>query len=157
MHPLCVKNTILLRYIHGSLSSTFSELLQNGHIPNSSWQRIHRRLSLLQDLPAHRAGVLASILLFLWICILSHLMFVQLDKYKNVDFGRCPRVNCSGQPCLPVGQSDVPRSSMVKIYCPRCEDIYTPRSKYLSSILSFLFKFAVLLMVAVLSSIAWEQ
>lgn len=72
-------------------------------------------------------------------------MFVQLDKYKNVDFGRCPRVNCSGQPCLPVGQSDVPRSSMVKIYCPRCEDIYTPRSKHLSSILSFLFKFAVIL------------
>ena len=62
MHPLCVKNTILLRYIHGSLSSTFSELLQNGHIPNSSWQRIHRRLSLLQDLPAHRAGVLASLI-----------------------------------------------------------------------------------------------
>jgi hypothetical protein len=66
---------------------------------------------------------------------------MQLDKYKNVDFSRCPRVNCSGQPCLPVGQSDIPRSSTVKIYCPRCEDIYTPRSKYLSSILSFSIKF----------------
>ncbi|CAM6037831.1 unnamed protein product [Sphagnum compactum] len=53
-----------------------------------------------------------------------------LEKCKNVDFGRCPRVYCSGQPCLPMGQSDVPRTSTVKIYCPKCEDIYYPRSKY---------------------------
>ncbi|KAK9698870.1 hypothetical protein RND81_08G137300 [Saponaria officinalis] len=53
-----------------------------------------------------------------------------LEKYKNYDFGRCPRVYCCGQPCLPVGQSDLPRSSTVKIYCPKCEDIYYPRSKY---------------------------
>ncbi|PRQ18475.1 putative casein kinase II, regulatory subunit [Rosa chinensis] len=57
-------------------------------------------------------------------------MAAMLDKYKNYDFGRCPRVYCCGQPCLPVGQSDIPRSSTVKIYCPKCEDIYYPRSKY---------------------------
>ncbi|TYH41953.1 hypothetical protein ES332_D11G030000v1 [Gossypium tomentosum] len=57
-------------------------------------------------------------------------MAAMLDKYKNYDFGRCPRVYCCGQPCLPVGQSDFPRSSTVKIFCPRCEDIYCPRSKY---------------------------
>ncbi|CAI8589092.1 unnamed protein product [Vicia faba] len=61
-------------------------------------------------------------------------MAAMLDKYKNYDFGRCPRVYCSGQPCLPVGQSDIPRSSTVKIYCPRCEDIYYPRSKYQGNI-----------------------
>ncbi|KAL7243162.1 hypothetical protein ACSBR1_015558 [Camellia fascicularis] len=57
-------------------------------------------------------------------------MATMLDKYKNFDFGRCPRVYCCGQPCLPVGQSDILRSSTVKIYCPKCEDIYYPRSKY---------------------------
>ncbi|KAB1215712.1 Casein kinase II subunit beta' [Morella rubra] len=57
-------------------------------------------------------------------------MAAMLEKYKIYDFGRCPRVYCCGQPCLPVGQSDIPRSSTVKIYCPRCEDIYYPRSKY---------------------------
>ncbi|KAH1118518.1 hypothetical protein GYH30_047330 [Glycine max] len=62
-------------------------------------------------------------------------MAAMLDKYKSYDFGRCPRVYCSGQPCLPVGQSDIPRSSTVKIYCPRCEDLYYPRSKYQGSIL----------------------
>lgn len=57
-------------------------------------------------------------------------MAAMLDKYKNYEFGRCPRVYCGGQPCLPVGQSDSPRLSTVKICCPRCEDIYYPRSKY---------------------------
>ncbi|RDX63545.1 Casein kinase II subunit beta-1 [Mucuna pruriens] len=61
-------------------------------------------------------------------------MAAMLDKYKSYDFGRCPRVYCSGQPCIPVGQSDIPRSSTVKIYCPRCEDIYYPRSKYQGNI-----------------------
>ncbi|URD87895.1 casein kinase II subunit [Musa troglodytarum] len=61
-------------------------------------------------------------------------MAAMLEKFKNYDFGRCPRVYCSGQPCLPVGQSDIPRSSTVKIYCPKCEDIYYPRSKYQGNI-----------------------
>ncbi|KAJ6427065.1 hypothetical protein OIU84_022627 [Salix udensis] len=61
-------------------------------------------------------------------------MAAMLDKYKNYDFGRCPRVYCCGQPCLPVGQSDIPRSSTVKICCPRCDDIYYPRSKYQGNI-----------------------
>lgn len=61
-------------------------------------------------------------------------MTAMLEKCKNVDFGRCPRVYCSGQPCLPMGQSDIPRTSTVKIYCPKCEDIYYPRSKYQGNI-----------------------
>lgn len=57
-------------------------------------------------------------------------MSAMFEKYKNCEFGRCPRVLCGGQPCLPVGTSDVPRSSTVKIFCPKCGDIYYPRSKY---------------------------
>ncbi|XP_010692011.1 putative casein kinase II subunit beta-4 isoform X3 [Beta vulgaris subsp. vulgaris] len=57
-------------------------------------------------------------------------MAAMLDKYKKYEFGRCPRIYCSGQAALPVGPSDIPRSSTVKIYCPKCEDIYYPRSKY---------------------------
>ncbi|XP_076892943.1 putative casein kinase II subunit beta-4 [Bidens hawaiensis] len=61
-------------------------------------------------------------------------MSAMFEKYKDYDFGRCPRVYCCGQPCLPVGQSDIPCSSTVKIYCPKCEDIYYPRSKYQGNI-----------------------
>ena len=36
-------------------------------------------------------------------------MAAMFEKYKAAEFGRCPRVNCGGQACLPVGTSDVPR------------------------------------------------
>ncbi|KAK6804279.1 hypothetical protein RDI58_002063 [Solanum bulbocastanum] len=78
-------------------------------------------------------------------------MAAMLEKYKNYDFGRCPRVYCCGQPCLPVGQSDIPRSSTVKIYCPRCEDIYYPRSKYQGSIL-YCYHFLKFLFLTYVSS-----
>jgi len=50
-----------------------------------------------------------------------------VEKYNAVDFGRCPRVFCQGQPVIPVGQSDLPRINTVKIFCPRCQDIYYPK------------------------------
>jgi len=50
-----------------------------------------------------------------------------LEKYNAVDFGRCPRVFCQGQPVIPVGQSDIPRTNTVKLFCPRCQDIYYPK------------------------------
>jgi casein kinase II subunit beta len=50
------------------------------------------------------------------------------EKYKNVAFGRCPRVMCSGHSVLPVGQSDMMREASVKIFCGKCDDIYYPRS-----------------------------
>lgn len=51
-----------------------------------------------------------------------------LEKYKRADFGRCPRVLCYQQPLLPVGLSDNPFQKAVKLFCPRCEDIYSPKS-----------------------------
>ncbi|GAB4816730.1 hypothetical protein N2152v2_003776 [Parachlorella kessleri] len=57
-------------------------------------------------------------------------MNAMLEKFKGCDFGRCPRVFCNGQACLPVGLSDVPRQATVKLFCPKCEDVFYPRSKY---------------------------
>ena len=62
-------------------------------------------------------------------------MLLMDEKFRNCDFGRCPRVHCHGQACLPVGQSDQPRTNAVKIFCPRCEDIYYPRSSRQNNIL----------------------
>ncbi|KAF9045776.1 hypothetical protein BDZ89DRAFT_1058734 [Hymenopellis radicata] len=40
-----------------------------------------------------------------------------LEKYKRMEFGRCPRVLCQQQPLLPVGLTDVPYEKSVKLYC----------------------------------------
>jgi casein kinase II subunit beta len=70
--------------------------------------------------------------------IISHCRFqsadLQLEKYRKADFGRCPRVYCYSQPLLPVGLSDIPYQKSVKLYCPRCEDIYSPKSNRHGSI-----------------------
>ncbi|GAA5835201.1 hypothetical protein JCM9279_007227 [Rhodotorula babjevae] len=57
-----------------------------------------------------------------------------IEKYKKGDFGRCPRVLCYGQPLLPLGLSDLPYQKAVKLYCPRCEDLYSPKSSRHGSI-----------------------
>ncbi|CAB1106646.1 unnamed protein product [Ectocarpus sp. CCAP 1310/34] len=51
---------------------------------------------------------------------------VVLEKFSKADFGRCPRVYCQGQAVLPVGESDRPKQSSVKVFCPRCGDLYYP-------------------------------
>ncbi|KAK9453512.1 casein kinase II, regulatory subunit [Dipodascopsis uninucleata] len=49
-----------------------------------------------------------------------------LDKYKNGDFGVCPRVLCNRHPVLPIGLSDIPHTAPVKMFCMKCEDVYNP-------------------------------
>eukprot|EP00183_Erythrolobus_madagascarensis_P005248 CAMPEP_0185856450 /NCGR_PEP_ID=MMETSP1354-20130828/29003_1 /TAXON_ID=708628 /ORGANISM="Erythrolobus madagascarensis, Strain CCMP3276" /LENGTH=397 /DNA_ID=CAMNT_0028558701 /DNA_START=25 /DNA_END=1218 /DNA_ORIENTATION=+ len=57
-------------------------------------------------------------------------MHAMLSKFNEGAYGRCPRVYCAGQPVLPVGQSDLPRLSTVKIFCPMCWDLFFPRSRH---------------------------
>jgi hypothetical protein len=61
------------------------------------------------------------------------LSLCQFDKFGEAAFGRCSRVYCEQQPLLPVGQSDQPRQTTVSLYCPRCSDIYMPKSSRHSS------------------------
>jgi casein kinase II subunit beta len=51
-------------------------------------------------------------------------------KFLNGVFGVCPRVLCDRQLVLPVGMSEELSISRVKVYCPKCEDIYVPRVKF---------------------------
>ncbi|KAG6378652.1 casein kinase II regulatory subunit-domain-containing protein [Boletus reticuloceps] len=51
-----------------------------------------------------------------------------VDKYENAAFGVCPRVYCVGCNVVPCGRSDLPGIDTVKLYCPNCNDIYSPPS-----------------------------
>lgn len=62
------------------------------------------------------------------------LTYPQVEKYKKGDFGKCPRVYCDAHPLLPMGPSDVAHVDTVKLYCPKCEDTYNPKSSRHSSI-----------------------
>jgi casein kinase II subunit beta len=50
------------------------------------------------------------------------------EKYRNGDFGYCPRFHCQLHPLLPIGLHDQPRLASVKLYCAKCEDLYNPKS-----------------------------
>jgi len=57
-----------------------------------------------------------------------------VEKYKKGEFGKCPRVACLAQNLLPTGMSDIPHVQTVKLYCPKCEDLYNPKSTRHASI-----------------------
>jgi casein kinase II subunit beta len=48
------------------------------------------------------------------------------EKYELAHFGYCPRVYCAGARVLPVGLTDTPGQQTVKLFCPSCQDVYTP-------------------------------
>jgi casein kinase II subunit beta len=51
------------------------------------------------------------------------------EKYLNGNYGTCPRVLCSQQNLMPIGMSESPKQVRVKMYCPRCQDIFIPKKK----------------------------
>ncbi|KII68204.1 Casein kinase II subunit beta' [Thelohanellus kitauei] len=56
-----------------------------------------------------------------------------IDMYRNREFGVCNLYNCNKAPYLPIGMchflsglDSTPKVSHVRLYCPRCENIYEP-------------------------------
>jgi len=47
-------------------------------------------------------------------------------KYLEEEFGICPRAYCDGQPVLPIGLRDDIGLDHVYVFCPKCEEIYSP-------------------------------
>lgn len=51
------------------------------------------------------------------------------NKFLNGIYGYCPRALCDRQKVLPIGLSDELRTSRVKVFCPKCEEVYIPKFK----------------------------
>ncbi|KAI9009037.1 casein kinase II, regulatory subunit [Hyaloraphidium curvatum] len=53
------------------------------------------------------------------------------ERFQAGEYGQCPRALCGGQAVVPCGRSDSPGVDTVKLFCPRCGDLYHPReSRY---------------------------
>jgi casein kinase II subunit beta len=51
------------------------------------------------------------------------------EKMLQGRFGTCPKVFCEQSNAIPIGLSNTPKTSRVKIYCPRCKEVYFPKRK----------------------------
>lgn len=58
--------------------------------------------------------------------ITAHGLDAMYNKYANKEFGTCPLIQCYGQPVLPVGLKDEMGADTVKIFCPKCQNVYHP-------------------------------
>jgi len=54
---------------------------------------------------------------------------VMREKYLKGVFGTCPRVLCDRQHVLPIDPSENIQGSEVKIFCPKCEQMFSPKGK----------------------------
>lgn len=75
-----------------------------------------------------RSAVLLYGLIHARYIITSHGLEAMHRKYLNKDFGECPRMLCRGQPVVPMGFTDDPKHGMVKLFCPKCRDVYNCHS-----------------------------
>ena len=67
--------------------------------------------------------------------IVSHEGLQQLKvKYLNRDYGSCERVSCEGERMLPIGQSSQLGEQRVKVYCPRCQEVYLPQNHLMTDL-----------------------
>ncbi|KAJ2993869.1 casein kinase 2 regulatory subunit [Globomyces sp. JEL0801] len=71
------------------------------------------------------------------------------ERYEEGEFGVCPRTGCGGALVVPCGLSDIPGVATLKMYCPRCNDVYQPRQSKFQHVdgCSFGTTFAPLLFV----------
>uniref|UniRef100_K3WHD7 Casein kinase II subunit beta n=1 Tax=Globisporangium ultimum (strain ATCC 200006 / CBS 805.95 / DAOM BR144) TaxID=431595 RepID=K3WHD7_GLOUD len=81
-----------------------------------------------EDVPAYAAELYG--LIHARYIITAHGLDAMLKKYKEGDFGVCPRALCDGQPVVPAGLHDEWKKSEMKVFCPKCRDLYTPVTDY---------------------------
>ena len=68
---------------------------------------------------------------------LIHARFIQTpaglaimrEKYLAGKFGTCSRVLCERHNVIPIGMSNEIRTSRVKVFCPRCQEVYYPKER----------------------------
>lgn len=50
------------------------------------------------------------------------------EKFLVGAFGQCPRILCEKQNVIPIGLTEDLKIARVKVFCPKCEEVYAPRN-----------------------------
>lgn len=80
-----------------------------------------------QDLAESAAEILYGLVHSRFI-ITNRGLELMAEKFRQC-FGTCPRVGCNRQRLIPIGQSDQPQQFSVRLYCGKCNDIFSPEPK----------------------------
>ncbi|KAF7728003.1 casein kinase 2 regulatory subunit [Apophysomyces ossiformis] len=59
---------------------------------------------------------------------------IMAERYAAGHFGYCPRVYCGRCPVIPCGRYDQVGKESVRLYCPRCMDLYNPENPKLDCV-----------------------
>lgn len=81
-----------------------------------------------EDVPSYAAELYG--LIHARYILTSHGLDAMLRKYRDGDFGFCPRALCDSQPVVPAGLHDEWKKSEMKLFCPKCCDLYNPSVNY---------------------------
>lgn len=57
-------------------------------------------------------------------------MALLYSRYLKASYGFCQRALCDKQAVLPHGMYDQLRKGRVKVYCPKCEEVYVPMKRF---------------------------
>ena len=74
-----------------------------------------------------KVQIIIKFIYFLFFYILG--LALIREKYLNEVFGTCPRIVCGKQTVLPIGLSNDFKYARVKVFCPRCNEIYNAKIK----------------------------
>lgn len=119
----------------GYIDDTFNLFGLKQHLPKDYNKALDTILDRLGPAEAEneelsRSAALLYGLIHARYIVTTHGLEVMHRKYVLREFGECPRTFCRGQAVLPMGFMDEPKHGAVKLFCPRCQDIYSTHSSY---------------------------
>ncbi|CAD8146950.1 unnamed protein product [Paramecium pentaurelia] len=54
---------------------------------------------------------------------------IMRERYLQGKFGHCPRIYCEKHNVIPIGLCEDLKTARIKVFCPRCEEVYMPKKK----------------------------
>ena len=118
------ENIGLLPIQESFLQDKFNMVGLNKHIPNLN--RCFDTIRNLSSSKFEREEAMLYYLLHQRYVLSIHGMSKMLERVLKNFYGECRRMGCEDYPLIPIGLSNSPRISSVKLYCNNCNNVFDP-------------------------------